>query len=1244
MKQIFLLVTITVLSLIGLQAQTTSNPTESAQSFGVFVKGNAALKGSQAEGSVAMGGNLSLVSGNFTVAANSSGSFAVSGINIGLLVGGKIDYTNGGKILVNNGYLKIGDGTGSTVWYKDNNNNTGSNLQVNAGSFNSSNGIQLQRSASALGVSSTVNPVIQSGLIDFNAAFTKFTATSTCLKGYASKISLTDPNGNAIATTNLPSQVKVNLVNGTNVLNITGTDLNNVSNFTFNNQPDASKVLVINVNAAGSYTWKVWNQAGIGNSSAPYIIYNFYNTTALTIDGNAIEGTVFAPYATINKTSSSNIDGQVIGLSLSMSSGGGSINNYPFKATLATCATCTPTSSTTYASICSGSTYRFTRSMICRTSGTYTATLINAAGCDSIATLILTVNDKTYSTTNAAICPGGGYTFNGTTYKTAGTYTATLKNAGGCDSVATLILSIKSTSVSSTSATICQSGSYTFNGTTYRTPGTYTAMLTNSVGCDSTASLVLAYSANATNMWTGAVSNNWSTAGNWCNNVVPSITSDVLISTDAPNMPSVAISTVKNLTLVAGTTLNVTGLMQIAGNIQVIGTAANGIINATNGVIEMNGTTAQKIPAGVFVNKTVQNLTINNAAGVTLEDTLKVTGALLPTQGTLITNDKLVLKSSATGTARIAAGTGNYISGNVTVERYITPKAARKYSFVGATAPQSVRNGWQNQIYITGAGNGGTPCGAGSGNGGANDKYNSNGFDKTVTNTPTVYTYNESPVNGTRWVAIKSTSDSLIPGKGYRVNIRGDRNSSTASCNDQLNSNTPTSPQAVTLSTTGKVNMGDVTVALNNPSVHKYTLLANPYPSQISFSAFQATNSGIISNKVWCFSPFGNGNYATYSVGLIANAAQGYDNTNSNYIAVGQAFFVEASTNGSVTFKENHKIAGNIPNTQFFGTANNKLMRIGLNSNTNALLDEVVVRFNGYGSTSYSTDWDATSFSGSAQSLAIIKGAYRLAIATRPDNFQIDTVQLSVKSSTAGSFRLSMSDFAGLNTLSSITLRDKFLGTSINVDSVSTYDFSVTSDSLSKGDNRFELVFKAGGTTLPVHFTNITAAKKEQSVAVKWEVSKEINVAAYTVERSIDGVRFLTIATVKAIGSTGYTALDNQPSTTAKAYYRIKANDLNGAATYSQMVVVSNNASTEAIEVIASSNDIIKLNISLSETKDVQFVLTSMNGKSIVLKNMNLSKGNNSLSLSLPTSLSAGIYSLKAIGMNGENVKKFMVK
>ena len=87
----------------------------------------------------------------------------------------------------------------------------------------------------------------------------------------------------------------------------------------------------------------------------------------------------------------------------------------------------------------------------------------------------------------------GSYTLNGQTYTSSGTYIQTLTNLDGCDSLITLNLGYNSSS-SSISQTAC--GSYSLNGQTYTSNGTFTQILTNAAGCDSTITLDLTINNN----------------------------------------------------------------------------------------------------------------------------------------------------------------------------------------------------------------------------------------------------------------------------------------------------------------------------------------------------------------------------------------------------------------------------------------------------------------------------------------------------------------------------------------------------------------------------------------------------------------------------------------------------------------------------------------------------------------------------------------------------------------------------
>ena len=125
------------------------------------------------------------------------------------------------------------------------------------------------------------------------------------------------------------------------------------------------------------------------------------------------------------------------------------------------------------------------------TSGQYSDTLTSVNGCDSIVVLDLTIRTSSGSAQTVSVCESYLWPENGMTYTTSGTYYDTLVNAVGCDSTITLDLTINMPTTSSFSAAACYSYTWAENGMTYSTSGNYNDTLTNAVGCDSIITLNL---------------------------------------------------------------------------------------------------------------------------------------------------------------------------------------------------------------------------------------------------------------------------------------------------------------------------------------------------------------------------------------------------------------------------------------------------------------------------------------------------------------------------------------------------------------------------------------------------------------------------------------------------------------------------------------------------------------------------------------------------------------------------------
>lgn len=127
--------------------------------------------------------------------------------------------------------------------------------------------------------------------------------------------------------------------------------------------------------------------------------------------------------------------------------------------------------------------------------GSYSITFIDNCVSNNLTQSLV---DPGGTTSSTSLTECDSYTWNGTTYNTSGTYTFNTLNSAGCDSTATLNLFINNSTVSSINITECVS--YLWNGTTYNTTGTYTFNGINSVGCDSTATLNLTINQPSTSL------------------------------------------------------------------------------------------------------------------------------------------------------------------------------------------------------------------------------------------------------------------------------------------------------------------------------------------------------------------------------------------------------------------------------------------------------------------------------------------------------------------------------------------------------------------------------------------------------------------------------------------------------------------------------------------------------------------------------------------------------------------------
>lgn len=526
-------------------------------------------------------------------------------------------------------------------------------------------------------------------------------------------------------------------------------------------------------------------------------------------------------------------------------------------------------------------------------------------------------------------------------------------------------------------------------------------------------------------VWTGSTDTSWNTAGNWVGGVVPTSTTNAYIA-DVTNAPTITGSRDCRCMVLGSGNLTVNGgTLSVRGNISTKG----GTITATNGTINMNGATlAQSIDSGAFAGETVNNLTINNSLGVTLNGPLSVTGSLTPTSGVLTTNGFLTIASSASATGRIMTGStsGGYISGDVTVQRYI-PGGNRAFRFLTHPFSTSVSlSTIIDDIDITG-------------NGGS-----SNGFTTSTTNAPSAYWFDainaDTATSGSNsgWTAFITADPDSAHWDQYemlRVFVRGEKG--------QGLSGTNYTPNPVTLDITSTVNQGDQTLTMTRGTNSTYVISGNPFPAAIQMNAL-TVGSDISSNfTVWDVNQGVRGGYTSVPFA-------------TSYIMPVYGSFVvtvSANTNNTILIEEADK-RSSAAQSLFKGTANDGYnVQIRLNDST-TFWDRVLLIFDSTAMTVedkldavklYNPSLDFYTLSSDTVRLSIDARAYK----------DSQVIPLGVTAyNRYNEYTFSVPDYSVPQGVQ-LYLEDKYLNKTEPLKEGFEYKFKVTTDSNSQGIDRF---------------------------------------------------------------------------------------------------------------------------------------------------------------------------------------------
>jgi hypothetical protein len=177
---------------------------------------------------------------------------------------------------------------------------------------------------------------------------------------------------------------------------------------------------------------------------------------------------------------------------------------------------------------------------------------------------------------------------------------------------------------------------------------------------------------------------------------------------------------------------------------------------------------------------------------------------------------------------------------------------------------------------------------------------------------------------------------------------------------------------------------------------------------------------------------------------------------------------------------------------------------------------------------------------------------------------------------------------------------------------------------------------------VPVTLTNFNATLVNCEPVLKWTTETEINSDRFEIERSNAGRNdWEKIGTVPAQGNstrkTDYNLTDkNLAAATEKVLYRLKMIDKDGKYTYSPVLPVSINCTTQKITVFPNPVQDGRLYISLTGAKgQTEAVLLTLTGQ-VILKN-NANNGTNKIDVS---AIANGVYVLSVTEIGGNELSK----
>ena len=455
----------------------------------------------------------------------------------------------------------------------------------------------------------------------------------------------------------------------------------------------------------------------------------------------------------------------------------------------------------------------------------------------------------------------------------------------------------------------------------------------------------------------------------------------------------------------------------------------------------------------------------STTTSLTLNDTLCIfNGIRLRSSSTLSSNGKLKLGSSVTnkfggssfnGYMDTVDATGTLPVYNGNISLIMTMEGSRKFRFLGNPFSGSLNiTDFTDDIDITGT-----------------IGTNTNNFTSTNTNSPSAFLYTTS---SNSWTALTSSSPtSLSSLEGLRVLVRGAKGEGLT-----VGSGSYT-PSVARIQISGAPILGNKTIsnlAYNSSNSNGYNLVTNPLLGPVDLSLLYnavggGSGSGLtnVSSTVTVYTPSLSG-MKTYDLSN-GNWSGGGSTKGDVWLPGSSIIFQVTSATNSILVEDLDKLTplGRTYTSMFAELDSVKNIGQFLISRDNgrlSLTDGVSLDFGNRkeANDSYNFGIDAEDFGTDSVNLSLISPEGKYLAISKTNSLNVNDIRrypmsVSIRNSSLnGNYKIAFELFKAFEPGYQIILLDKYLNISTDLFMNPSYDFKISDDLNSKGDNRFEIV------------------------------------------------------------------------------------------------------------------------------------------------------------------------------------------